>query len=184
MPMASSPSVLFAWGDALVVPKCDLHHIVHLGRLPGLTPGVSKCHLPAKSPVSVTACSRGCDEYRPTVWRQRRPSPPSFTVSGARQYGHPGFPLFLRPPGARSISTRPRGRQAAGPRHFRVRAAFQESRVHKRRRHPEGCRLASSHGTRSNPCPFDLSPRSSPASAHESARPMQHEPCQRTGKLR
>ncbi|HWU77738.1 MAG TPA: hypothetical protein VN043_14640, partial [Rhodanobacter sp.] len=27
---------------------------------------------------------------------------------------------------------------------------------HKRRRHPEGCRHASFHGTRSNPCPFDL----------------------------
>jgi len=106
------------------VPKCDLHHIVHLGRLPGLTPGVSKCHLPAKSPVSVTACSRGCDEYRPTVWRQRRPSPPSFTVSGARQYGHPGFPLFLRPPGARSEQRNPR---TAGVSCFRRRQSLRSS---------------------------------------------------------
>src|ERR1700754_3424844 len=28
----------------------------------------------------------------------------SHSVSGARQHGHPGFPLFLRPPGARSHS--------------------------------------------------------------------------------
>lgn len=27
-------------------------------------------------------------------------------VSGARHYGHPGFPLFLRPPGARSLFQR------------------------------------------------------------------------------
>jgi len=43
------------------------------------------------------------------VLRQQLP------VSGARQHGHPGFPLFLRPPGARSISTRPRSCKAAGP---------------------------------------------------------------------
>jgi len=32
----------------------------------------------------------------------KRSGSPDFTVSGARQHGHPGFPLFLRPPGARS----------------------------------------------------------------------------------
>jgi len=40
---------------------------------------------------------------------------------------------------------------------------------HKRRRHPERCRLASFPGTRSNPCPSDLGARSRAASARESA---------------
>lgn len=167
------------------MPMCDSPHSLQTLRFAALTSHVSCCPGSTQIHLSVTPRSRADDDYQAQarcsrLASKRQPLP----VSGARQYGHPGFPLFLRPPGARSISTRPRGRQAAGPRHFRVRAAFQESRVHKRRRHPEGCRLASSHGTRSNPCPFDLSPRSSPASAHESARPMQHEPCQRTGKLR
>jgi len=89
-----------------------------------------------------------------------------FPVSGVRQYGHPGFPLFLRPPDARSISTRPRGHQAAGP---CLCGLWRTFLAHKRRRHPEGCRLASFPGTRSNPCPSDLGARGRAASAPESA---------------
>lgn len=103
------------------------------------------------------------------VLRQRSP------VSGVRQHGHPGFPLFLRPPGVRSISTRPRSCKAAGPCLLGLCEVFGS---HKRRRHPERCRLASFPGTRSNPCPFDLGARSRAASARESAAGYKQETCQ------
>jgi hypothetical protein len=106
------------------MPNCDWRRSQSAAGTAKLTSSVSCCRDSTQSPVSVTQLSRVGGEHQPKFYRFKSASRLNlFTVSGARQHGHPGFPLFLRPPGVRSICTRPRGRKAAGPRLFRRLAA-------------------------------------------------------------
>ena len=132
------------------MPMCAVGHSCLATPALLLTLRVSCCRELTQNYISVTLCSRVRDNYSPQAHRQQRcqylPGP---SVSGARQHGHPGFPLFLRPPGARSISTKPRSENCGA-------LSFP---THERRRHPERCRLASFPSTQSNPCQFNLGAR-------------------------